>query len=133
MNDTHAKDAKTRIAELEDEIKMKVKMTSTGLGFFVRKEGTGASPKPTDTVQVHYTGWLLDGTKFDSSVDRGAPATFPLSRVIPGWTEGVSMMKVGGKMTLVVPPDLGYGRRGMPPVIPANADLVFDVELLGII
>ena len=111
----------------------KVSRTPSGLGFFVRKEGDGPSPRPSDTVQVHYTGWLLDGTKFDSSVDRGAPATFPLSRVIAGWTEGVGLMKVGEKRTLLIPPDLGYGRRGMPPVIPANADLVFDVELLAIV
>ncbi len=128
MNDINAK-----IAELEAETGTKVTKTASGLGFFIRTEGSGATPRASDTVKVHYTGWLLDGTKFDSSVDRGAPATFPLSRVIAGWTEGVGLMKVGEKRTLLIPPDLGYGRRGMPPVIPGNADLVFDVELLEIL
>jgi FKBP-type peptidyl-prolyl cis-trans isomerase len=128
MNDINAK-----IAELEAETGKKVTKTASGLGFFIRTEGSGPTPRPSDTVKVHYTGWLLDGKKFDSSVDRGAPATFPLSRVIAGWTEGVGLMKVGEKRTLLIPPDLGYGRRGMPPVIPGNADLVFDVELLEIL
>ncbi|HVP10558.1 MAG TPA: FKBP-type peptidyl-prolyl cis-trans isomerase, partial [Phycisphaerae bacterium] len=90
------------------------------------------SPKPTDRVKVHYTGWLTDGTKFDSSHDRRQPAEFRLNQVIAGWTEGVGAMKVGGKRWLVLPPDLAYGERGAPPVIGSNAVLVFAVELLGI-
>ncbi len=126
-------DINSKIAQLETESGQKVARTPSGLGYIVRSAGTGPKPSPSDTVQVHYTGWLLDGTKFDSSVDRGAPATFPLSRVIAGWTEGVGLMQVGEKRTLVIPFDLGYGRRGMPPVIPASADLIFDVELLAIL
>ncbi|HFE45776.1 MAG TPA: FKBP-type peptidyl-prolyl cis-trans isomerase [Nannocystis exedens] len=126
-------DINSKIAELESESGQKVTRTPSGLGYIVRSAGAGARPRPSDTVQVHYTGWLLDGTKFDSSSDRGAPATFPLSRVIAGWTEGVGLMQVGEKRTLIIPFDLGYGRRGMPPVIPASADLIFDVELLAIV
>ncbi len=104
----------------------------TGLWYVRVKEGTGESPKPTDNVKVHYTGWLTDGTKFDSSVDRGSPATFRLSGVIKGWTEGVGRMKVGEKGFLIIPPELGYGERGSPPKIGPNAVLIFQVELLGI-
>ncbi|RMF82079.1 MAG: FKBP-type peptidyl-prolyl cis-trans isomerase, partial [Planctomycetota bacterium] len=86
----------------------------------------------TDTVSVHYTGWLVNGKKFDSSRDRGKPISFPLNRVIPGWSEGVSMMKVGGRRLLVIPPELGYGPGGRPPVIPPNSTLIFDVELLEV-
>jgi FKBP-type peptidyl-prolyl cis-trans isomerase FkpA len=94
--------------------------------------GTGASPSATDTVQVHYHGTFPDGRVFDSSVDRGQPAAFPLNRVIACWTEGVQKMKVGGKAKLVCPPALAYGERGAPPTIPPNATLVFEVELLAI-
>ncbi len=105
--------------------------TASGLQIEVITEGTGASPKATDMVKVHYTGTLIDGTKFDSSVDRGQPVTFPLDHVIPAWTEGLQLMKVGGKSRLVCPPNIGYGPAGQGP-IPPNATLVFEVELLGI-
>ena len=94
-------------------------------------EGSGASPVATDLVRVHYAGRLADGTEFDSSYQRGAPAVFPLNGVIPCWTQGVAQMKVGGKATLVCPPDMAYGPSGSGP-IPPNATLTFEVELLGI-
>ena len=109
-----------------------MKTTASGLQIETLKEGTGATPKATDTVKVHYTGKLLDGTVFDSSVERGQPAEFPLSGVIPGWTEGLHLMKVGEKARLVIPPQLAYGSAGAPPQIPPNATLVFEVELLDI-
>lgn len=106
--------------------------SDSGLAWFDLEEGTGEAPaSDATTVRVHYTGYLVDGTKFDSSVDRGEPIDFPLSGVIPGWTEGVGSMKVGGKRKLVIPSELGYGARGTPGgPIPPNATLVFDVELL---
>jgi hypothetical protein len=94
--------------------------------------GSGKTASPASTVTVHYTGWLTNGTKFDSSVDRGTPATFPLSGVIPGWTEGVGSMKEGGKRRLIIPGDLAYGRSGRPPTIPGNATLIFDIELITV-
>jgi FKBP-type peptidyl-prolyl cis-trans isomerase len=96
--------------------------------------GEGASPSEGQTVVVHYTGWLTDGSKFDSSLDRGRPFQFPLGqgRVIQGWDVGVATMKVGGKRKLTIPPAMGYGARGFPPVIPPNSTLVFEVELLDI-
>ena len=115
-----------------NKAKKGVVTTASGLQYEVVKEGTGASPKATDQVTVHYTGTLLDGTKFDSSVDRGQPATFPVNQVIPGWTEALQLMKVGGKYKLYIPPALGYGERGAGGEIGPNALLVFDVELLGI-
>jgi len=119
--------------KIEAELDKKFTRTESGLMYLDLKVGEGESPKATDKVSVHYTGWLLDGTQFDSSVDSGRPAQFPLNRVIKGWTEGVGGMKVGGKRKLIIPPDLGYGERGFAPVIPPNAPLVFDVELLEIL
>ncbi len=107
--------------------------TASGLKFYEIVEGDGLQPAgPSSSVTVHYTGWLVDGTKFDSSVDRGVPATFPLSRVIAGWTEGVGSMKVGGKRKLIIPYQLAYGERGRGS-IPPKATLIFDVELLAIV
>jgi peptidylprolyl isomerase len=112
--------------------------TSSGLQIIDTKVGTGASPRQNQTAVVHYTGWHYDngakGAKFDSSVDRGQPFEFPVGqgRVIKGWDEGVATMKIGGKRTLIVPPQLGYGARGAGGAIPPNATLMFDVELLGV-
>lgn len=106
--------------------------TASGLIYSVVKAGSGASPKATDTVKVHYHGTLPDGTVFDSSVDRGEPATFPLNGVIPCWTEGVQKMKVGGKSQLVCPPDIAYGNRRVGEHIKPGSTLVFEVELLGV-
>jgi len=107
--------------------------TPSGLEYEILTEGSGDVARAGDTVHVHYTGWLTDGTKFDSSVDRGQPFSFPLGkgRVISGWDEGVAGMKVGEKRKLTIPSDLGYGSRGAGGVIPPNATLIFDVELLG--
>jgi len=107
--------------------------TASGLVITTLKPGTGPSPKATDQVKVHYHGTLTDGTVFDSSVQRKEPATFPLNGVIPCWTEGVQLMKVGGKSRLVCPPNLAYGDRGAPPRIKPGATLVFEVELLEIV
>ena len=110
-----------------------VKTTASGLKYQVLKHGTGTvSPKATDTVKVHYHGTLLDGTVFDSSVERGQPISFPLNRVIPGWTEGLQLMKVGDKFKFEIPPNLAYGENSPSPKIPPNSTLVFEVELLGI-
>jgi FKBP-type peptidyl-prolyl cis-trans isomerase FkpA/FKBP-type peptidyl-prolyl cis-trans isomerase FklB len=109
------------------------KKTASGLVITTIKEGTGPSPKPTDKVKVNYHGTLTDGTVFDSSVQRNAPATFPLNGVIPCWTEGLQLMKVGGKARLVCPASLAYGDRGAPPRIKPGATLVFEVELLEIV
>jgi peptidylprolyl isomerase len=124
-----AKDAKK-----EAKVAEKLVTTPSGLQYVEIKEGTGAVPKAGQTVKVHYTGWLTNGNKFDSSVDRGEPFKFSLGRgqVIRGWDEGLSTMKIGGKRKLTIPPALGYGARGAGGVIPPNATLVFDVELLGV-
>lgn len=108
-----------------------VTKTESGLLYQVITPADGEKPKDTDTVQVHYKGTLTDGTQFDSSYDRGEPATFPLNRVIPGWTEGVQLMPVGSKFKFVIPPELAYGEQDTP-TIPANSTLVFEVELLKI-
>lgn len=108
-----------------------VKELEGGIQYKELKAGTGPSPKPTDTVRVHYTGTLIDGTKFDSSVDRGEPATFPVNRVIQGWQIAIPKMKVGGKWKIFIPSDLAYGSKGTGGIGP-NEVLIFDVELLGI-
>ena len=112
----------------------KAEKTDSGLMYIIQQEGTGASPKSGNNVSVHYTGKLLDGQVFDSSVKRGEPIEIPIGagRVIPGWDEGIMMMKVGGKSLIVCPPEIAYGERGAPPVIPGNAALSFEVELLEI-
>jgi len=103
-----------------------------GLTYKSVREGTGASPTATDAVRVHYRGMLMNGTEFDSSYKRNEPATFPLNRVIPCWTQGVQRMKVGGKAELICPPELAYGERGAGSDIPPNATLRFEIELLAI-
>jgi FKBP-type peptidyl-prolyl cis-trans isomerase FkpA len=120
------------------EAAAKAMTTPSGLQISDSKVGTGATPKKGQTCVMHYTGWLYEngakGKKFDSSVDRGQPFEFPIGthRVIAGWDEGVATMKVGGKRTLIIPPQLGYGERGAGGAIPPNATLIFDVELIGI-
>lgn len=127
-----AKEAGTKFLE-ENRKREGIKETASGLQYVVEKEGTGAQPTATDEVTVHYTGRLLDGTVFDSSVNRGEPATFPLNRVIPGWTEGVQLMKEGAKYTFFIPSDLAYGAQGVPNAIPPHSTLIFDVELIKVV
>lgn len=117
----------------ENKKRPEVKETASGLQYEVVKLGTGAMPKDTNTVKVHYVGTLINGTKFDSSRDRGEPATFPLNGVIPGWTEGVQLMPEGSIYKFYIPYQLAYGTQGSPPVIPGGAMLIFEVELLEIV
>lgn len=121
----------------ESTPKMNRQKTASGLEYEITKDGTGTSPKTGQPVTVHYTGWLQNpdgskGTKFDSSVDRGKPFTFiiGIGQVIKGWDEGVATMKEGEKRTLIIPASIGYGARGAAPIIPGNATLIFDVELI---
>ncbi len=109
-----------------------VKVTKSGLMYKMVKVGTGKKPSATDTVEVHYEGKLMDGTVFDSSIKRGKSISFPLNRVIKGWTEGLQLVGEGGKVKLVIPSDLAYGDRGAPPKIPGGATLVFDIELIKV-
>jgi FKBP-type peptidyl-prolyl cis-trans isomerase len=116
----------------KNKTRKEVKTTASGLQYETLKEGTGPSPKPTDTVTVNYKGTLMDGSTFDSSYDRGQPATFVLNQVIPGWTEGVQLMKVGGKTKFYIPSAMGYGDKGAGAAIGPNAPLIFEVELISI-
>jgi FKBP-type peptidyl-prolyl cis-trans isomerase FklB len=126
----NAKDGEKFLAE--NKKKEGVKTTASGLQYKVIKEGTGPQPKATDTVVANYRGTLVNGTEFDSSYKRGQPATFPLTGVIKGWTEGLQLMKVGSKYQLFVAPNLAYGERAMSPDLGPNATLIFEVELVGI-
>jgi len=126
---TNAAAATTTAPATKDEMTT----TPSGLKYTVLKHGDGTvSPKATDTVTVHYRGTLLNGTQFDSSLDRGEPISFPLNGVIPGWTEGLQLMKVGDKFKFEIPANLAYGPNSPSPLIPPNSTLVFEVELLGI-
>lgn len=106
--------------------------TASGLKYMILREGDGRTPKATDEVTVQYEGKLVDGTVFDSSYDRGEPAAFPLNRVIPGWTEGLQLMKENGKAVFYIPSNLAYGEQGAPGAIPPNSDLIFTVELIKV-
>lgn len=132
-NDPGKKNAEEGLAFLKTNgAKEGVKTTESGLQYEILRDGPGKKPAATDTVKVHYEGKLINGTVFDSSYRRGEPVTFPLNRVIPGWTEGVQLLNVGGKGRLTIPSNLAYGERGAGGVIPPNATLIFEIELLGI-
>ncbi len=121
------------IAYLEENAKKEgVTVTASGLQYRVLKEGTGYKPRPTEKVTVHYAGKLVNGKEFDSSYKRGQPIEFPLNAVIAGWSEGVQLMQEGAKYELVIPSQLGYGAAGAGGVIPGNATLIFEVELIKI-
>ena len=109
------------------------KVSPSGMILFLTQEGSGPRPSAKSTVRVHYKGTLVDGTEFDSSYSRGQPAEFPLDRVIPCWTDGMTQLQVGSKARLICPPEIAYGSRGAAPVIPPGATLIFDVELLAIV
>lgn len=111
---------------------LKGKYTDSGIFYVIEKEGKGANPTVDNFVEVHYKGTLLDGNKFDSSYDRNQPAQFPLRGVVPGWQQGIPLFKEGGKGTIIIPSSLAYGPMGRPPVIPQNAVLCFDIELLKV-
>lgn len=127
-----AKAEKEKMDKVLNETYGSAKTTASGLRYIIEKEGEGVAPTATSQVTVHYAGYLLNGNKFDSSYDRGQPATFGLNQVIPGWTEGLQLIKPGGKAKLIIPANLGYGANGYPPVIPPNSWLVFDVELIKV-
>lgn len=131
LGEINAKAGKEFLAE--NGKRAEVKTTATGLQYEVIKEGDGAQPAATDQVEVHYTGKLIDGTVFDSSEERGVPATFGVTQVIPGWVEALQLMKAGSRWRLYIPSDLAYGPNGAGGIIGPNATLIFDVELLKII
>ena len=126
--------AKAGRVYLEENAKKEgVKVLESGLQYKVEKEGTGATPKATDKVRVHYTGRTIDGKVFDSSEQRGTPAEFGVNQVIPGWVEALQLMKEGDRWQLTIPSDLAYGERGAGESIPPNSTLIFDVELLKVL
>jgi peptidyl-prolyl cis-trans isomerase A (cyclophilin A) len=120
------------VARAEQQTGKKAQKTASGLIILIERDGAGPKPKPTDKVEVHYSGTLVDGTEFDSSYKRGAPSSFQLNQVIPGWTEGLGLMPAGAKAKLFIPPDLGYGETGFGQDIPPNSWLIFEIELLAI-
>lgn len=137
LQQKHVEEAKTSQVQndsflTENKNKAGVKTTASGLQYVIHTEGSGKTPTASSSVTVHYTGKLLDGKVFDSSVERGEPVEFPLNQVIPGWTEGLQLLKEGSKATLYIPSNLGYGAQGVPNMIPPNSTLVFDVELIKV-
>ena len=128
VNTNDAKKSTTNIASQQNDLIT----TKSGLQYKTIQEGTGKSPKASSTVKVHYTGKLVNGTVFDSSVQHGQPIEFALNQVIPGWTEGLQLMKEGGKATLYIPANLAYGSQGIPGIIPPNSPLIFDIELIQV-